>query len=235
MIGATVRRGLAAGLIAGVLAGLLGLFVGEPALDAAIALEAPAPDDGGPAVSRPVQRVGLVVATALAGVAVGALFGVLSAWAVGRVAGDTWTRSLKLSAVAVAALVVLPLLAYPAGPPGVGDPSTVALRTRLYLATGLIGVVLAVLGWMAARRLARTSLDRPARQTLLGVGVALATAGVLAILPRVDDDMALPAELVWSFRLGSLAVQATLWGGTGVAFGLLAGRRERRRTAQRAG
>jgi len=226
-----VRRGLAAGLVAGVLAGLVGLLAGEPALDRAVELESAAAgasaEVAGPAVSRGGQRAGLVVGTALAGLAIGALFGVAAAWAVGRIAGGAWTRSLKLGAVLVATVVVLPAVKYPANPPGAGDPATLSARTTLYLGLVTLGLVLAATGWAVGRLPALAPLRVPVRQVLVGAGVGLVAVLVVVALPDLDAGPGVPAELLWSFRLGSLATQAVLLGGTAIGFGLLADRAER--------
>lgn len=229
MIGAYLRRGLAAGLVAGVLAGMIGLAVAEPALDEAIALE----DTGssghgaGPVVTRPQQKAGMVGGYALVGASLGALFGVASAWAVGRVRGDGWMRSLKLGAVATGALVILPALKYPPNPPGIGDPATVGTRTLLYLALGLAGLVAAAAAWAGSRQVGAAAWA-PARQTVMGVVVVAATAVIVAVLPTMSaPQSSFPAELLWRFRLGALGTQAVLWVGTAVAFGLLTARRER--------
>lgn len=241
MIGACVRRGVLAGLLAGVAAGLVGLLLGEPALSAAVALEPPAPD----AFPRRLQLVGLVTGTTLVGLAAGAVFGVLAAWAAGRVAGDAWTRSLKLGAAGVVALVVLPALAYPPAPPGATSTLAVGTRTTLVLGVALVGVVGTAAAWVGARQLAATRLSRPVRQTVVGLGVLAAVTVLLAVLP--DGGGAgglggagagglggggaggggaggLGGELLWRYRLGSLATQATLVGGTAVGYGLLASR-----------
>ncbi len=230
MIGAAVRRGLAAGLVAGVLAGLVGLVAGEPALGRAVALEEAADlaaRGPGSAVARGGQRAGLVVGTSLAGLAVGALFGVAAAWAVGRVEGGAWARSLKLGAVLVAAVVVLPAIKYPANPPGAGDPVTLSARTTLYLGLVALGLVLAAIGWAVGRLPALARLRVPARQVLVGAGVGLVAVVVAAALPDLDAGAAVPAELLWSFRLGSLATQAVLLGATAIGYGLLADGAER--------
>ena len=74
-------------------------------------------------------------------------------------------------------------------------------------------------GW---RPPAATSPSGAGGRSLVAAGVVL-----LAVLPDVGDGAGgLPGELVWSFRLSSLAAQVMLWGGTAVAFGLL-GTRER--------
>lgn len=228
MLATCVRRGLAAGLLAGLLAGLVGLVGGEPALEDAIALEGV---DGGeadqaasqaPAVSRPQQRIGLVVGSGLLGVGIGAVFGIAAAWAAGRVEGDAWQRSLKLGAAAVGALVLLPALKYPALPPGVGDPAAVTQRTALFLGLGVVGLLLAFAGWAAARQLAATGLPRASRQTFVAIGLIVAGALVIAVLPADDAVADVPADLLWSFRVGAIATQVALYGGTAVVFGLLA-------------
>jgi len=231
MIAAAVRRGLVAGLLAGLCAGLLSLAIGEPRVEAAIRLEEAAAaagnvDAGPPAfeVTRPAQRVGLVVGLGLYGLAVGTLFGVAFLWAAGRVAGGPWPRSLKLGAAALGALVLLPALKYPPNPPAVGDPATVGQRTTLYLGLAAIGVLLALAAWAAARQLAGSRLPAPARQTLVGAGVVAVAAAVLVALPTAGEPVAIPADLLWSFRLASIATQATLYGGTALLFGLLAAR-----------
>lgn len=231
MVAAYLRRGVVAGLLAGLLAGLFGLAVGEPALDDAIALEEQgqaAEPAAGPAFSRPAQKAGLVAGTALVGLAVGALLGLASVWAAGRVQGDGWTRALKLGATVTAALVVFPALRYAPNPPGVGDPSSITTRTTLYLGAGAIGLLLAAAAFAGARQLARGRLSRPARQALVGAGVVLAAGALLAGLPGVNDPQAtVPAELLWRFRLSSIGTQAVLWLGTAAGIGLLTARGER--------
>ena len=241
MIAAAVRRGLLAGVLAGLLAGLLSFTIGEPRVQAAIRLEEAAAATsaagnagaGPPAfeVTRAAQRVGLVVGLVLYGLAVGVLFAVASVWAVGRVEGSDWQRSLKLGAAAVGAVVLLPALKYPPNPPAVGDPATVGQRTTLYLGLAAIGVLLALAAWAAARQLAASRLSAPVRQTLVGAGVVAVAAAVLAAMPTVREPVRLPADLLWSFRLASIATQATLYGGTALLFGLLTVRARARASA----
>ena len=242
MIGAYLRRGVVAGLLAGLLAGAVGLFTGEPGVDAAVAREEalaaaqPAPAGTGMAtrgdqfvITRDTQKVGLVAGTVLVGIAVGALFAVVAAWAVGRVGGDAWARSLKLGAALVGAIVVLPALKYPPNPPAVGDPATIDDRTTAYVGVVVIGLVLAALGWAVARRLAGGRLPAPARQAMVGAGLVLLATLLLLGLPAAEAAPAgFPADLLWRFRLSSVATQLSLVGGVAVAFGLLAARAERR-------
>lgn len=238
MIGKYIRRGLAAGLLAGLLAGLFAFAAGEPVLEAAIALEDPAapPDQGlqsgDGAVSRTEQRIGLVVAMPLLGLAVGAALGLVSAWAVGRVRGDAWTRALKIGTTVTAAVVVFPALRYAPNPPGVGDPATVGSRTALYLGTAVIGVLLAAAAWTGARQLAQTRLSRPARQALVAGGVLVAGGLLIAGLPAVSDaGQGVPGDLLWQFRLSSIGTQTLLWLGSAVGIGLLSARAENEMSA----
>lgn len=235
MLGASVRRGLLAGVLAGLVAALFGLAVGEPVLDRAIALEAaaaPVEEDHGALFSRPQQKAGLVAGNLLIGVAVGAVAGLVGAWSAGRVGGDAWTRAAKLAAVSVAAVVLLPALGYPPDPPGVGDPATVGDRAAGYLLLVAIGIGLALAAWTALRQMADAHVDRPVRHLLVGVGAAAAAAGALAAVRASPAPAAAPADLVWTFRLVSLATQALLVGGAFIAWGLLSSRAERHAPAR---
>lgn len=256
MIGAYLRRGVVVGLLAGVLAGLVAQLAGEPSIDAAVAIEeartqaaehAAAGTSGGtgsgprgaeaastgPVVTRGTQKVGLMFGLALVGAAAGLTFGLVSAWAVGRVRGDGWGRSLKLGAALAGSLILLPAVKYPPNPPAVGDPATVTDRTTMYLGMALIGVLLAAIGWAAARRLATTwRVAPPVRQAAVGAGLIVAAALLAFWMPTIDAPPApVPAELMWRFRLGSLATQLTLLAGVAVGFGLGTARAEGRAAA----
>jgi hypothetical protein len=251
LIGAYLRRGVVVGLLAGVLAGLVAQLAGEPSIDAAVAIEdargqaaghatagtagagsgspgaAPATD---PVITRGTQKVGLMVGLALVGAAAGLTFGLVSAWAVGRVRGDGWARSLKLGAALAGSLILLPAVKYPPNPPAVGDPATVADRTTMYLGMALIGVLLAAIGWAAAQRLATSwRVAPPVRQAAVGAGLIVAAALLAYWMPTIDAPPApVPAELLWRFRLGSLATQLTLLTAVAVGFGLATARAEGR-------
>jgi hypothetical protein len=229
MVGASVRRGLLAGAIAGLLAGLFALLVASPPLDAAIVLEAAADHGhaGEDTFSRATQRLGLVLGTALFGTAMGAVFGVVAAAATGRLRGDAWARSCTLATVAIISTVVLPALATPPNPPGVGDPDTVALRSVLYLAVAATGLVIAVMAWWSIRRLHERGLSLPAARAVALSGALILAGLLLASLPDAGPAGDFPAELLWQFRLGSLGTQVVLWGSLGVTHGLLSARHDR--------
>jgi hypothetical protein len=219
-----VLRGLLAGAVAGACAGTLGLLVGEPVLDRAIGIEDHA-GGGDPEVSRSLQRLGLVLATGLYGVAIGGLVGLVFAAMRGRTAHrDDARLALALTAALFAAAVAVPFLKYPAAPPGVGDPETIGRRTELYLL--LVGGSLAAL--LAAWRVAAALPERrPALRTIVGLVTFCALAGLLAVaLPGVDEVPAgYPSGLLDDFRLASGALQLTLWSVLGIGFAVLSGLR----------
>ena len=227
---AYLGRGLAAGLVAGLLAAVFAFFVGEPLLDRAVNLEeAGHAADHEEAFTRATQKVGLFVATGLAGSFLGGMFGI--AFTVFRerlTARSDWTRSLCLAAVAFVGVVLVPFVKYPANPPTVGDPDTIGVRTVAYFV--LIGVSLSAIwvSWYTARAMREGGVAAPVRH--LSVGAALVALLVLLLvgLPAADDPGDFPAGLLWSFRLSSLGTQLVLWTGLGVVFGLLCELAERR-------
>src|SRR4051812_33749868 len=105
MVWALVRRGLVAGAVAGLIAGVFAFVVGEPHIQQAIDLEH---QHGDALVSRSVQRVGLLLASTLYGVAVGGLFAIVFAVLRGRIAGDDWRLATRLAAALFAAVVLVP-------------------------------------------------------------------------------------------------------------------------------
>jgi predicted cobalt transporter CbtA len=243
-------RGMLAGLAAAALALVFAWTFGEPQVAGAIAVErsgggghaahAPAapgaesgtrsgtepgpgaePDettghdheDEGP-VGRGVQStLGLATGLGVFGVAVGGLFALAFAFAHGRLGalGARATAAL-LALGAFVAVELLPFLKYPANPPAVGDPATISRRTVLHLTMLVISALLAVAAVHLGRRLAAAAY-------LAAVIVAY------LLMPTVDEvPSGFPATLLWRFRLASLGIQAIMWSGIGLTFGVLAER-----------
>lgn len=221
MIRTLFLRGLVAGLIAGLAAGMFAFAFGEPLIDRAIAVEA-ASEPAGHAeqalVSRDGQRIGLFLATGIYGLALGGLFGLVFAFARGRIRARSDIRlSFSLAGALFAAVVLVPFLKYPAAPPGVGDPATITARTLLYLTV----VATSLLALLAAWRAARSVPERRLRP-LTALAVFAATVAIVAyVLPAVDEAPgSFPSDLLWDFRLTSLGVQVILWASLGLAFGI---------------
>lgn len=230
MLRTYLGRGVAAGLLAGLIAGVFAYFFGEPHVGRALALE------GGGAsnevVSRPVQKLGLIVAVTLYGTSVGAIFGLV--FAAGRdrmAASDDWGRSLRLSAALFAGLFFLPFLKYPADPPGAGDPSNIGVRTVAYLVTVAVCVSAVFVAWSVGRVLREQGTGRAARQAVVGAGFVAVLAGFFLAMPPATNPGNFPGDVLWDFRISTLATQALLWATLGAAFGLLCERANGRKAS----
>ena len=220
MLRTYLGRGVAAGLLAGLISGLFAYFFGEPHVDRALALE-----EGGAfneVVSRPVQRLGLVVAVALYGTAVGAIFGLVFASLRDRMAAhDDWSRSLRLAAALFAGLFFLPFLKYPADPPGTGDPSNIGTRTVIYLVTVAVCVSAVFVAWSVGRTLREQGTGTLARQVIVGAGFVTVLAGFFLAMPPATNPNDFPGDVLWDFRVSTLGTQALLWATLGAVFGVL--------------
>jgi predicted cobalt transporter CbtA len=227
---AILLRGLLAGLIAGLLAGVFGYAVGEPQVDAAIAIEEAALPAGAEpghhgaeaAVSRDRQKGGLFLATALYGIAMGGLLATAYTLLRRRLRTRDDTRAaLGLTAAALLGMVLVPFVKYPPNPPAVGDPATINQRTISYLAILVIGLVAVWAGVVAAR--AATAEWR--RATAAVVAFAAVVAIGYLMLPTIDEvPDTFPPSLLYTFRISSLGTQVVLWTVLGLAFAALLSR-----------
>jgi hypothetical protein len=221
-------RSLIAGGLAG-LAGALFLWVaGEPVIRRALEVEAErsAGDESEHVemFTRGVQVAGGMVAAALYGVLLAAVFGLVFMAVRHKTAlASDFQRSLALAGCAFAALGLIPALKYPANPPAVGDPETVGQRTMLYLILLAIGVLVIYVAWRWARSLRAGGWPQHQRVTIVAAAVAAALAITYAVLPASPDAIPedVPADLLWRFRIMSLAGLAIMWGVLGLAFGWL--------------
>lgn len=242
-------RGLLAGLIAGVVTFGVAAVVGEPSVDAAIAIEeaagapaagavadhdhdAAAPEAGAghshgeeAEVSRATQSTwGLATATVLVGVALGGIAGLGAAFACGRLGRLSPRASTAfVAAIGFVAIDLVPFLKYPPNPPAVGNPDTIGSRTAWYFGLLAVSVIVAVAAIVAGRRLA-PRLGSWAAGLAAGGGALAMVLTTAWLLPAVDEVPAgFPADLLWEFRMSSLAVQFTLWLVLGVGLATLVG------------
>ena len=229
-VGAFLVRGLLAGLVAGILAFGVAYAVGEPSINAAIALEESGAHshsaEPGTEVPRTLQStLGLLTATAVAGTTLGGLVGVLSALALGRF-GSLGVRgtTLLVAGIGFLSLYVLPFIAYPPNPPAVGAAETIGTRTTLYVATLAISVIAAVAAVLVGRRLAARTGAWWASLAAIA-GYLLVTLGALQLLPVYDEVPAdFPASVLYAFRGGSFVTALALWAVLGVVLAELAHR-----------
>lgn len=225
-LGAVLRAAVLAGLGAALVVSAFHSIVTEPLIDHAIALEAQmsAGRDAheAPLVSRDTQRAGLVVGFVLYGLAAG-LFAALvlqlgSRWLPGSTAA---AKGVALGVLAYWSLALVPFLKYPANPPGVGDPETIASRQSLYLAllglsVAVAAVSLALSPWFG--RVLRSS-GRGWLASLLVL--AIFDAAIFVALPEHADPIHMPLDVVWSFRAVSLVGLTLFWVTLAVVFGVL--------------
>ncbi|MET7768139.1 CbtA family protein [Nocardia sp. NPDC005366] len=231
-------RGLLAGLIAGLLAATVGYFVGEPKIDAAIAIEEAAAaaepahdgaaqpaghshgDEEEPLVSRDGQQAGQFLALGLGGMAFGAIFAAAAHHARRFTTLSGPKLAIGLGIGGWLAIVAVPFFKYPANPPAVGDPETINDRTLLWVAAVLLGLVAVGAGVYVYKSL-HGKFD-----TLRLIAAVVAFVVIVALgyilLPGVDEVKAdFPASLLWQFRVASLAQTATLWAALGLGFAFL--------------
>jgi predicted cobalt transporter CbtA len=243
-----------AGLVAALLAFGVAWTIGEPQVDSAISFEesrsAPAASDHhdadgmaedgnaaeghsheeAPEVSRELQStLGLGVALVLFGTAVGGFFGLAYAFAQGRIGrvGPRGTAALVALAGYVA-VVLVPLLKYPASPPAATLGSTIGRRTTLFFTLLLISIVLVVAAAVAAKRLVpRFGAWNGA---LLAVGGFVVAIGItFLVMPEVNEvPRDFPPTVLWNFRVASVSIQTVLWAVIGLLFGALTERSLRR-------
>jgi hypothetical protein len=218
-------RGLLAGVVAGILTGGVAFVIGEPQVEAAIAIEeaaaSPATGEEEPIVSRDLQKLGLILATSLAGISIGAIFAVVVHYArqSSRLRGSTLAIAVALCGWL--AVAVVPFFKYPANPPAVGNPETIDQRTLLWFGAvglGLVAVGAAIAAHGAVRSHPYLSM-RVAAPLVAFIVVVTIGYLVLPTVNEVGDDF--PAVLLWQFRIASLVTQATLWIGLGLVFAFL--------------
>lgn len=242
-----IGGGLLAGAVGAVLAFVFARMCAEPVIGRAIAFEDGRTDaenahgvheHGAELFTRGVQSgPGLGFGVLIFGLAMGALFAVLFSVVYARAeVGQPQRLSLLLAAGAFGAVYVVPFVKYPPNPPAVGQADTIAARTGWYLVMVLVSVVLAIGAvWLARRLAARFGAWNAG---LLAAAAYLVSIVVVAVLlPSVDEtpeplrDAAgtimypgFPADVLYEFRLLSLATQLVLWAGIGLVFATISGR-----------
>jgi len=222
------------GVVAGLLVFAFARWIGEPQVERAIAFETAADQAKGEApepemVSRRVQKsAGLLTGTVVFGAAVGGLFGLVFAFAYGRI-GEMGPRALAavLGALGYVAVVLVPNLKYPANPPAVGSAETIGVRTGAYFL--LIAVSIAAMVFSLQMRRGFAKRFGEWNGSLLAAGLFVVVVGAAShFFPEVDEVPAgFPVTLMWKFRVAALEIQAVLWGTLGLGFGWLTEREYR--------
>lgn len=231
-LGRTIGNGALAGAVAGGLGAAAMYWLVEPSVRAAIAIEeagsahehatSQAHGHGGDAlVSRSEQVVLGLVTVLVVAMLIGIAFALVHRFLAPRLPGRTTAATtMSLAGLGFVAFGLAPAIVVPANPPAVGDPGTVGLRTIVYLGTIVCAVALTALVTGVARADQLSSGTRAAAATGLGV---VGTAILLVVLPHTADPVPanVPADLVWEFRVASLAQIGLMWVTLGAAFAWL--------------
>ena len=118
-------------------------------------------------------------------------------------------------------MYLVPWLKYPANPPAVGNPDTIGERTALYLLLLAWSLVATWATWRVHRWLVANG-EAEHRRVPMTVAAYVGLVGLgLALLPGNPDAITIPAQLVWRFRLASLAGAAAFWSVCGTVLGWL--------------
>jgi predicted cobalt transporter CbtA len=218
---------LTAGLLAGLIHGFANIALVEPFLDAAIGIENQRMFTSGEAKETPEfwktysdyrlwQKQGSIIGGAMLGVATGALFGVVFAYSRHILPSQNEIKkALVLAGIMWVTIFFIPFLKYPANPPTVGDPSTIVLRTTLYV----VFLALSGLGALGFSILYRKMQRRKRFLALLGYAILIGVAFI--VMPPYPDKITISMELVNGFRMASFTTMTIYWVVNAIILGVL--------------
>ncbi|MDH3395086.1 MAG: CbtA family protein [Nitrosopumilus sp.] len=208
---------LVAGALAGTIHGVANLAIVEPYLDEAIGIEnqnlfASGEEEDTPQfwleydAYRDWQKGGQVLAGAILGTSIGALFGIV--YALSRKAlpqGNDLKKTFVLAAVMWFSIYIIPFLKYPANPPTVGDGETVVLRAILYLSFIAISGFGVVGFYQVYKRMEKN------KKIVAVAGYAAFIAVVFVLMPPNPDEITAPMDMVNGFRAMSVVAVSVFW------------------------
>ena len=214
---------LGSGAIAGTILGLINQVVVEPYIDQAISIEVQNNIASGESVNvdeleqyRLWQKGGEIAAGTILGISISALFGLVFAYARDSIPGSTnKKKGLLLAGIMFFVLFLIPALKYPANPPAVGDPETIAYRESLYI--GILAI--SGLSTLGLAFLYRKSGQSHSKKIIVPAIYALIIAIAFVVLPPNPDQITISMELVTNFRVVSVITIGLFWGILGVLLG----------------
>ena len=218
---------LLSGCFAGTIYGALNLALVEPYLDDATSIENQNLFTSGEKEDTPEfwveyyeyrswQKSGEVLAGAILGTSIGALFGIVYALCKKSLPSkNNIGKTLILAGLMWFTLFVIPFLKYPANPPTVGDEETVVLRGILYLSFIAISGLMAVGFYQVFRRLKSKNRILP----FIGYGVLISI--IFFVMPENPDKINTPLELVNGFRAVAFLTSSVFWFALALILGAL--------------
>ena len=216
---------LVSGALAGTIHGIANLAIVEPYLDQAIGIENQNLFDSGEEEDTPQfwveydayrdwQKGGQVLAGAILGTSIGALFGIVYALSRNSLPqGNDLKKTLTLAGIMWLTLFFIPFLKYPANPPTVGEAETVVLRAVLYLSF----IAISGLGAVAFYQLSKKIKSKSKIIPVVGYGMFIAI--VFALMPPNPDEITAPMDLVNGFRAMSVVAVSVFWVSIAVILG----------------
>src|SRR5438445_8372655 len=217
---------LISGFSAGIIHGLVNLAVVEPYLDTAIGIENRNMFASGEAHDTPQfwqefnnyrmwQKDSSLLAGGMLGLATGALFGLIFAYSRNALPSQNHIKkALVLAGIMWATIFFIPFLKYPSNPPTIGDPSTIVLRTSLYIAF----LSLSGLGALGFSRLYK-KMHSKRFLAFLGYGAFISL--VFFVLPPYPDKITISMDLLNGFRAVSVITMTIYWLAKAIILGLL--------------
>ena len=217
---------LLAGCFAGIIHGAANLAIVEPYLDEAIGIEnqnlfASGEEKDTPqfwveySAYRDWQKGGQVLAGAILGTSIGALFGIVFAYSRKILPGQhNVKKALVLAGIMWLTIYLIPFLKYPANPPTVGDSETVVLRATLYLA------FIAISGFSVIGFYQLSKKFQGRKKLVAVIGYAAFMTAMFVVMPPNPDEIAAPMELVNGFRVMSVVAVSIFWLALGIILGL---------------
>src|SRR5262249_39772356 len=158
--------------------------------------------------SRSVQSgIGLLTGLVAIGAGLGGLFGVMFAFANGRMTGpglgklSAGATSTLLSLYGLWSIYVIPALKYPPNPPAIGEPDTIKLRTGVYFLLMAISIASTVGALMLRSRLV-PKLGPWNGAVISFLAYVVVIAFFCLVLPTINEvPENFPADTLWQFRL----------------------------------
>jgi len=216
---------LVSGALAGTIHGVANLVFVESYLDEAIGIENQNLFASGEEKDTPQfwveydnyrdwQKGGQVLAGAILGTSIGALFGIVYAYSRNSLPGkNDLKKTFVLAAIMWLTIYFIPFLKYPANPPTVGDPETVVLRSILFLSFIAISGFGAVGFYQLYKRLASS------KKIAAFVGYAVFIGIAFALMPPNPDEVSAPMDLVNGFRAMSVVAVSVFWVSVAIILG----------------
>lgn len=217
---------LLAGCFAGIIHGAANLAIVEPYLDEAIGIEnqnlfASGEEKDTPqfwveySAYRDWQKGGQVLAGAILGTSIGALFGIVFAYSRKILPGQhNVKKALVLAGIMWLTIFLIPFLKYPANPPTVGDSETVVLRATLYLA------FIAISGFSVIGFYQLSKKFQGRKKLVAVIGYTAFMTAMFVVMPPNPDEITAPMELVNGFRVMSVVAVSVFWLALGIILGL---------------